>query len=197
MDSWYIFFFFALQPWVSSDYHQFGVLMCETVWNIWSFQTHVSLRLYDVTRGVFFSSLFSPQGHWAYIIENKNCFSLVSMDTIIDLSDEFDTCVVYLCTFPAYLSPFPACSLFTATSSTQLEDLSYLDNQRAAGHRSSVRKHNTAGRTNDDLKGILWLNLEVKSACKWSLVQKHLQTCVKHICTSSMSLLELHILSGG
>uniref|UniRef100_A0A672Y919 Tetratricopeptide repeat, ankyrin repeat and coiled-coil containing 1a n=1 Tax=Sphaeramia orbicularis TaxID=375764 RepID=A0A672Y919_9TELE len=33
-----------------------------------------------------------------------------------------------------------------ATSSTRLEDLTYLDNQRAAGHRSSVRKHNTAGR---------------------------------------------------
>ncbi|KAM3625654.1 uncharacterized protein V6R79_015544 [Siganus canaliculatus] len=42
-----------------------------------------------------------------------------------------------------------------ATSSTRLEDLSYLDNQRAAGHRSSVRKHNTAGRTNDDCKGRL------------------------------------------
>ncbi|KAM7405947.1 hypothetical protein PAMP_000357 [Pampus punctatissimus] len=42
-----------------------------------------------------------------------------------------------------------------ATSSTRLEDLSYLDNQKAAGHRSSVRKHNTAGRTNDDSKGRL------------------------------------------
>uniref|UniRef100_A0A8C5H1Y6 Protein TANC1-like n=1 Tax=Gouania willdenowi TaxID=441366 RepID=A0A8C5H1Y6_GOUWI len=46
-------------------------------------------------------------------------------------------------------------SLFTATSSTRLEDLSYLDNQRAAGHRSSVRKHNTAGRATDDSKGRL------------------------------------------
>ncbi|XP_067442060.1 protein TANC1-like [Thunnus thynnus] len=42
-----------------------------------------------------------------------------------------------------------------ATSSTRLEDLNYLDNQRAAGHRGSVRKHNTAGRTNDDSKGRL------------------------------------------
>uniref|UniRef100_A0A8C5H3I6 Protein TANC1-like n=1 Tax=Gouania willdenowi TaxID=441366 RepID=A0A8C5H3I6_GOUWI len=42
-----------------------------------------------------------------------------------------------------------------ATSSTRLEDLSYLDNQRAAGHRSSVRKHNTAGRATDDSKGRL------------------------------------------
>ncbi|KAM7424362.1 hypothetical protein PAMA_000621 [Pampus argenteus] len=42
-----------------------------------------------------------------------------------------------------------------ATSSTRLEDLSYLDNQKAAGHRSSIRKHNTAGRTNDDSKGRL------------------------------------------
>lgn len=115
------------------------------------------------------------------IIENNNCLSHVSMDTIIDLSAEFDTFVVYLCTFPAYLSPFPACSLFTATSSTQLEDLSFPDNQRAAGHRGSVRKHNTAGRTNDDLKGILWINLLVKSACKYR--------CVTYtVCTSLMSL---------
>ncbi|XP_068435470.1 protein TANC1-like isoform X2 [Clinocottus analis] len=42
-----------------------------------------------------------------------------------------------------------------ATSSTRLEDLSYLDNQRAPGQRSSVRKHNTAGRTSDDSKGRL------------------------------------------
>uniref|UniRef100_A0A8C6LKW7 Tetratricopeptide repeat, ankyrin repeat and coiled-coil containing 1 n=1 Tax=Nothobranchius furzeri TaxID=105023 RepID=A0A8C6LKW7_NOTFU len=41
------------------------------------------------------------------------------------------------------------------TSSTRLEDLSYLDNQRAAGHRSSFRKHNTSGRTSDDFKGRL------------------------------------------
>ncbi|XP_047218740.1 protein TANC1-like isoform X2 [Girardinichthys multiradiatus] len=42
-----------------------------------------------------------------------------------------------------------------ATSSTRLEDLSYLDNQRAAGHRGSVRKHDTAGRTSDESKGRL------------------------------------------
>ncbi|XP_035991978.1 protein TANC1 [Fundulus heteroclitus] len=42
-----------------------------------------------------------------------------------------------------------------ATSSTRLEDLSYLENQRAAGHRGSVRKHNTAGRACDDPKGRL------------------------------------------
>uniref|UniRef100_A0A8D3EDY6 Tetratricopeptide repeat, ankyrin repeat and coiled-coil containing 1a n=1 Tax=Scophthalmus maximus TaxID=52904 RepID=A0A8D3EDY6_SCOMX len=41
-----------------------------------------------------------------------------------------------------------------ATSSTRLEDLSYLDNQRAAGHRGSVRKHSTAGRANDDSKAV-------------------------------------------
>ncbi|XP_041839475.1 protein TANC1-like [Melanotaenia boesemani] len=42
-----------------------------------------------------------------------------------------------------------------ATSSTRLEDLSYLDYQRPTGHRSSVRKHSTAGRTSDDSKGRL------------------------------------------
>uniref|UniRef100_H3CVQ8 Tetratricopeptide repeat, ankyrin repeat and coiled-coil containing 1 n=1 Tax=Tetraodon nigroviridis TaxID=99883 RepID=H3CVQ8_TETNG len=42
-----------------------------------------------------------------------------------------------------------------ATSSTQLEDLGFLNNQRVAGHRGSVRKHNTAGRPSDDVKGRL------------------------------------------
>lgn len=106
--------------------------------------------------------------------------SHVSMDTIIDSSNESDTCVVCMCIFAHFLhfshtlNPFPSRSLFTATSSTRLEDLSYLDNQRSAGHRGSVRKHNTAGRTNDDSKGILRLNLGVESVCKYSLVQKHL-----------------------
>lgn len=125
--------------------------------------------------------------------------SYVSMDTIIDSSSEFDTCVVCMCIFAHFvhlshtLKPFPTRSLFTATSSTRLEDLSYLDNQRAAGHRSSVRKHNTAGRTNDDSKGILRLNLGVKPVCKYNLVQKHLQTCVEHVRTSPMSLLPIYL----
>ncbi|XP_068597085.1 protein TANC1-like [Brachionichthys hirsutus] len=42
-----------------------------------------------------------------------------------------------------------------ATSSTRLEDLGYLENQRAPGHKGSVRKHNTAGRANEDSKGRL------------------------------------------
>ncbi|XP_029353253.1 protein TANC1-like [Echeneis naucrates] len=42
-----------------------------------------------------------------------------------------------------------------ATSSTRLEDLSFLENRRAAGHRGLVQKHNTAGRINDDSKGRL------------------------------------------
>lgn len=141
---------------------------------------------------LFFCSLFSPQGHWAFIIELF--MSRVSMDTIIDSSNESDTCVVCMCIFAHLLhlshtlNPLPTRSLFTATSSTRLEDLSYLDNQRAPGHRGSVRKHNTAGRTNDDSKGILWLNLRGKSVCKYSLVHKHLQTCM-----SPMPLLKLHI----
>ncbi|XP_020794664.2 LOW QUALITY PROTEIN: protein TANC1-like [Boleophthalmus pectinirostris] len=44
-----------------------------------------------------------------------------------------------------------------ATSTTRLEDLSFLDNQRPAGHRASVRKHHTAGRANDESKGKLAL----------------------------------------
>ncbi|KAK7913177.1 hypothetical protein WMY93_013388 [Mugilogobius chulae] len=44
-----------------------------------------------------------------------------------------------------------------ATSTTRLEDLSFLDHQRPSGHRASVRKHHTAGRTNDDSKGKLAL----------------------------------------
>uniref|UniRef100_A0A665WAJ7 Tetratricopeptide repeat, ankyrin repeat and coiled-coil containing 1a n=1 Tax=Echeneis naucrates TaxID=173247 RepID=A0A665WAJ7_ECHNA len=63
------------------------------------------------------------------------------------------------CTFPASLSNtfdlFPIRSFFIATSSTRLEDLSFLENRRAAGHRGLVQKHNTAGRINDDSKGRL------------------------------------------
>lgn len=79
------------------------------------------------------------------------------MDTLIDSSNKFDTCVVLLAHFLNILVHFPLTVFvylfFSATSSTQLEDLSYLDNQRAAGHRGSVRKHATAARMNDDLKG--------------------------------------------
>lgn len=155
------FFFFVVYS------REFQATITSLVPDVWD----SSMILHGETWVVFFSYLFSLQQHWAFIIDNNNCLSQVSMDTTIDLSDKFDTCVVHLCTFPAYLSPLPACSLFTATSSTQLEDLSFLDNQRAAGHRGSVRKHNTAGRINDDLKGILWINLEVRSACKYSLQQ--------------------------
>ncbi|XP_077419862.1 protein TANC1-like isoform X2 [Vanacampus margaritifer] len=42
-----------------------------------------------------------------------------------------------------------------ATCSTRLEDLSYLDNQQVGGHRNSVRRFNTPGRTNEDTKGRL------------------------------------------
>uniref|UniRef100_A0A3B5KX80 Tetratricopeptide repeat, ankyrin repeat and coiled-coil containing 1a n=1 Tax=Xiphophorus couchianus TaxID=32473 RepID=A0A3B5KX80_9TELE len=83
----------------------------------------------------------------------------ISMDTVIDLHIcSMQVFFFYLCTFPACFSHtelFPTHSLCTATSSTRLEDLSYLDNQRASGHRGSVRKHNTAGRTSDDSKGRL------------------------------------------
>ncbi|KAM9861164.1 protein TANC1-like [Aulostomus maculatus] len=53
----------------------------------------------------------------------------------------------------SFMMPRP--NSVAATCSTRLEDLSYLDNQRAAGHRGSVRKHNTAGRSSDDSKGRL------------------------------------------
>ncbi|XP_026175588.1 protein TANC1-like [Mastacembelus armatus] len=55
----------------------------------------------------------------------------------------------------AYSPVMPRPNSVAATSSTRLEDLNYLDNHRAAGHRVSIRKHNTAGRTNDDSKGRL------------------------------------------
>uniref|UniRef100_A0AAQ5XTX7 Tetratricopeptide repeat, ankyrin repeat and coiled-coil containing 1a n=1 Tax=Amphiprion ocellaris TaxID=80972 RepID=A0AAQ5XTX7_AMPOC len=84
---------------------------------------------------LFFSSLLSPQGH------DLQC-ARVSLH--ISCTSRSHT-----------LNSFPTHFLFAATSSTRLEDLSYLDNQRAAGHRSSVRKHNTAGRTSDDSKGRL------------------------------------------
>uniref|UniRef100_A0A7N8Y465 Tetratricopeptide repeat, ankyrin repeat and coiled-coil containing 1a n=1 Tax=Mastacembelus armatus TaxID=205130 RepID=A0A7N8Y465_9TELE len=92
------------------------------------------------------------------IIEQQLFMSDVTMDTVIDLSSEFDTCVVCMCTFAHFMHLSHSHSRilsFTATSSTRLEDLNYLDNHRAAGHRVSIRKHNTAGRTNDDSKGRL------------------------------------------
>lgn len=82
---------------------------------------------------------------------------------------------------------FPACFLllfFLATSSTQLEDLSFVNNQRAAGHRGSVRKHNTAGRPSDDVKGIVRLNVEGRSMCKHSFSAET---------PDKRSVLELHI----
>lgn len=89
-------------------------------------------------------------------------------DTVISLA-----CVLFLCVLLSCLHPISHLSLFLfafflATSSAQLEDLSFLNNQRAAGHRGSVRKHNTAGRPSDDIKGILRLNVEVRSMYKYS-----------------------------
>lgn len=68
-----------------------------------------------------------------------------------------------LCPLSHLLWFFVCLFVFLATSSTQLEDLSFLNNQRAAGHRGSVRKHNTAGRPSDDVKGILKLHVEGRS----------------------------------
>lgn len=74
-------------------------------------------------------------------------------------------CAVFLLVSFMSASNFPSALIFffpfLATSSAQLEDLSFLNNQRAAGHRGSVRKHNTAGRPSDDIKGIS----EAKCGC--------------------------------
>lgn len=109
------------------------------------------------------------------------CLSRVSMDTVIDSTQAFwRLCAVRL--HVSFMSPsdFPLALwffvlfFFLATSSTQLEDLSFLNNQRAAGHRGSVRKHNTAGRPSDDVKGILRLNVESRSMCNHSFTpDKH------------------------
>lgn len=155
-----------------------AVLMCETVWNIWLCQMDVSLRSHDVMRVVSFSSLFFPRGQ--FIIEGTICLSHISMDTVIDSTQPFwRLCAVCLHASFMSLSNFPLALCFVffccflATSSTQLEDLSFLNNQRTAGHRGSVRKHNTAGRPSDDVKGILRLNVESRSMCQL-LMQKHL-----------------------
>lgn len=163
-----------LVSWRVRQYETFGHFRLMLAWDY---------RMRDELFSFLFLSLLSSRALSVYHWEQQLFMSCVSMDTIIDSSNEFDTCVVCMCVFAHLLHlshtlyPFPTRSLFTATSSTRLEDLSYLDHQRAPGHRGSVRKHNTAGRTNDDSKGILWLNLRVKSVCKYSLVQKHLQTC--------------------
>ena len=190
IDSWYIF---ALQPSTSLQLRArqdeiFGHFRLVLAWDFRAWDELLSFLLP-------LSSLLKVAQHR----EQQLFVSHVSMDTIIDSSSEFDTCVVCMCIFAHFLhlshtlNPFPTRSLCAATSSTRLEDLSYLDNQRAAGHRSSVRKHNTAGRTNDDSKGILWLTFGANSVCKYNLVQTHLQTCVEHVRTSPMSLLKLHV----
>lgn len=140
--------------------------MCEALWNIWLCQMNVCLRSHDAMRAVSFFSLFFPQGQFS--IEGMIGLSHVSMDTLIDSTQPFwHLCAV--CLHVSFVSPsnFPlALWFFLATSSTQLEDLSFLNNQRAAGHRGSVRKHNTAGRPSDDVKGILRLNVEGRSMRK-------------------------------
>lgn len=92
------------------------------------------------------------------------------MDTVIDSTQPFMLlCCMVARFFRVSVLSFPTLSVFfLATSSTQLEDLNFLNNQRAAGHRGSVRKHNTAGRPSDDIKGILRLNVEGRSMCKHS-----------------------------
>lgn len=136
-----------------------------------------SLRSRDVMRVVSFSALLFPQGQ--FIIEGMICLSRISMATVIGSTQpSWRLCAVCLhvsftslFNFPLALCFLPFFCLFVfflATSSTQLEDLSFLNNQRAAGHRGSVRKHNTAGRPSDDVKGILRLNVEGRPMCKHS-----------------------------
>uniref|UniRef100_A0A674N020 Tetratricopeptide repeat, ankyrin repeat and coiled-coil containing 1 n=1 Tax=Takifugu rubripes TaxID=31033 RepID=A0A674N020_TAKRU len=104
---------------------------------------------------VFFSSQLSPHGQ--FIIEGMICLTHIAMDTVISTLLTLVCCV--FARFFHVCIQFPICSIFffpfLATSSAQLEDLSFLNNQRAAGHRGSVRKHNTAGRPSDDIKGRL------------------------------------------
>lgn len=129
-------------------------------------QMDVSLWSHGVMRLVFFSSRFSPQGQ--FIIEGMVCLCHIAMD--IWYSHLIHLCAVSLHVSCLHPISHLLCSflLFLATSSAQLEDLSFLNNQRAAGHRGSVRKHNTAGRPSDDIKGILRLNVEVRSMYKYS-----------------------------
>lgn len=90
----------------------------------------------------------------------------------------------HVCPISHLLCGFCFFFIFLATSSTQLEDLSFLNNQRAAGHRGSVRKHNTAGRPSDDVKGILRLNVEGRSMCTHSFSAETPDKC---------AISELHI----
>lgn len=134
---------------------------------------------------LFMSSLFSSQCcgafyQWASTL--KAAFHASPWIHLLIQATEFDTCVVHLAHFLNILVHFPLTVFLkcififlSATSSTQLEDLSYLDNQRAAGHRGSVRKHTTTARTNDDLKGIhsvLTSRLSLHAGCRPQRLQQ-------------------------
>uniref|UniRef100_A0A3Q4N2D8 Tetratricopeptide repeat, ankyrin repeat and coiled-coil containing 1a n=1 Tax=Neolamprologus brichardi TaxID=32507 RepID=A0A3Q4N2D8_NEOBR len=92
-------------------------------------------------------------------IIGENCCCSVSPDAICSYYRTSNFSAVCMCIFTGSLflslNSTASHSLLTATSSTRLEDLGYLDSQRATGHRGSVRKHNTSGRTSDDSKGRL------------------------------------------
>lgn len=131
------------------------------------------------TTPFFFSPpFFTCQGHWAFIAKSNRCLWLPSpwiRSLIIEwwiphfcvlwgffffflpVHERAPACVLCVCLFAHFhhhiSDELADLSLFPATSSTRLEDLSFLDNPRAGGHRGSVRKHNTAERTNEDAKG--------------------------------------------
>lgn len=136
-------------------------------------------------RGFFSSSLFPPQGCWAFIIDINNRLQCISMDTLFDSSNEFDTCVVYLCTFSEYLSQFPTHSLFLFFFLQQPAPLSWriwviwitrgpLDTGALSVNTPPLHALMMTWKVS------FFSILEVESACKWILVQRHQQTCDKH-----------------
>lgn len=85
---------------VSTDYHKFW---CPDVWDTSETFGHFRLmvawdyRMWDELFSFLFLSLLPPRSLSIYRWEQQLFMSRVSMDTIIDSSYEFDTCVVCMC----------------------------------------------------------------------------------------------------
>lgn len=167
-------------PFVPTTDRKFDVLT--DVWDSTKTFSHFRLSLTSKDDSLFFlPPFFTCQGHWAFIAKSNRCLWLPSpwiRSLIIEwwiphfcvlwvffffcflpVHERAPACVLCVCLFAHFhhhiFDELADLSLFPATSSTRLEDLSFLDNPRAGGHRGSVRKHNTAERTNEDAKGTL------------------------------------------
>lgn len=135
------------------------------------------LAWYYVTGQEFFSSLCSPQGHRAFITESRNCFSHVSMDTIIDSSIRRKNLTLVWCIWPiahllSYFFQQPA--LLNLRIWVIWITKGLLDTGAPSGNTTQL-----------DAQTMTWkvfcvFTCKAEPVCWFSWVQKHLQTFVIH-----------------